>query len=47
MRTEMTRIPEAAPRLVAGGVRDRASSTPWPEYPGMAEHTVLDKLPLV
>jgi hypothetical protein len=47
MRIVMTWIPEAEPRFVAGGVRDRASNTPWPEYPAMAEHTDLDKLPLV
>jgi len=47
MRIVMTWILEAAPRLLACGVRDRASSTPRPEYPGMADHTVLDKLPLV
>ena len=47
MRIVMTWTPESEPRFGAGGVRDRALSTPWPEYPGMAEHTVLDKFPLV
>ena len=42
-----TWIPEAAPRFVVCGVRDGASNTPWPEHPGMAEHTDLDKLPVV